>query len=161
MLVCSMTASKALLYEACQVLLYAAPRYQAKAMLDAQELAAMLRTDLKASGMTNAEFARKVGESRQSVGSWLKTGRVRKGKLPRIAVVLGVPFLKFFGVESEVNQLTMSDLCAAYELSIDEINVALSVASRGKHGEKPAVKAKPKKGGVIPRGQKLTRLTKG
>jgi phage repressor protein C with HTH and peptisase S24 domain len=53
------------------------------------ELAIRLKKALQAAHMTGAELARALDETPQSVHSWLKTGRINKQKLAKVAKATG------------------------------------------------------------------------
>lgn len=54
-------------------------------MLSGKELGNRIKKALQDAGKTQAELAEHCGVSAQAVNSWLKTGRVSKGRLDRIA----------------------------------------------------------------------------
>lgn len=61
------------------------------------DLAERLRRALKATGMTQVEFAGKCGASKQAVHGWLKTGRIDKQRLLTFAEVAGTTIYALLG----------------------------------------------------------------
>lgn len=70
--------------------------YQAMLSTSA-DLAARLQVAFERTKMSQAEFARACGASRQGVRSWLTTGRIAKGKLVTFSQVTGVSIEELLG----------------------------------------------------------------
>lgn len=66
-------------------------------MLENDELAAAIRVAIDGSGRTQKEIADEFGVTEQAVSGWLRTGKVDKRKLPRLAILTGKP-LSHFGM---------------------------------------------------------------
>jgi len=66
-------------------------------MLENDELAAAIRIAIDGSGRTQKEIAEEFGVTEQAVSGWLRTGKMDKRKLPRLAVLTGKP-LSHFGM---------------------------------------------------------------
>lgn len=70
-------------------------------MLDNESMREALRIAIQNSGLTKAYIAEQVGRddpkglTEQAVTGWLKTGRIDKRRLPKLAAVLGVPLSTF------------------------------------------------------------------
>ena len=70
-----------------------------QAMLSTSELLAQkLAQALKEKGLTQSELAALCGESKQTVYSWKKTGRIDKKHLQKFVEIFGHPLQWWFGV---------------------------------------------------------------
>ncbi|WP_258012030.1 LexA family transcriptional regulator [Stenotrophomonas maltophilia] len=68
-----------------------------QAMLDNSAMAAAIRTAIEESDLTQKGIADAFGVTEQAVSGWLRTGKVDKRKLPRLAQLTGKP-LSHFGM---------------------------------------------------------------
>ncbi|MBA0360987.1 LexA family transcriptional regulator [Stenotrophomonas riyadhensis] len=66
-------------------------------MLDNSAMAAAIRTAIEESDLTQKGIADAFGVTEQAVSGWLRTGKVDKRKLPRLAQLTGKP-LSHFGM---------------------------------------------------------------
>lgn len=64
-------------------------------MLDNESMRAVIRAAIERSGHTHAHIAEQVGVTEQAITGWLKTGRIDKRRLPRLAQVTGTPLQAF------------------------------------------------------------------
>jgi Predicted transcriptional regulator len=71
-------------------------------MLDAQSMAAAIRTAIEESGRTQKEIAAAFGITEQAVSGWLRTGKLNKNRLPLLAELTGKP-LSHFGMHEPEN----------------------------------------------------------
>ena len=69
-------------------------------MLENYEMAAAIRVAIEDSGRTQKEIAEAFGVTEQAVSGWLRTGKVDKRKLPRLAMLTSKP-LSHFGMGAE------------------------------------------------------------
>lgn len=71
-----------------------------KAMLStSQRMAEKLKEALAAKGLSQTAFAALCGASKQTVQSWVKTGRVDKKHLPKFVEILGYPLTWWLDAE--------------------------------------------------------------
>jgi phage repressor protein C with HTH and peptisase S24 domain len=68
-----------------------------QAMLDNSAMAAAIRSAIEESDLTQKGIADAFGVTEQAVSGWLRTGKVDKRKLPRLAQLTGKP-LSHFGM---------------------------------------------------------------
>lgn len=99
------------------------------------ELAIRLKKALKASKKTAADIARELGESPQTVHSWLKTGRIKKTKLLGFARATSsdVPYL----ISGDPNVSTAAESKAKYpsdESSRDVPIIGFAIATPDEDG---------------------------
>lgn len=117
-------------------------------MLDADEIARRLREAMGQANVTAAALARTMRESPQAVYSWRKTGRIAKGKLPKLARAIGKPVTYFLEEEpmttAASGKITIAELSAKFGLTIDEVFAAVAAASQSKQDRETDG---PKKGG--------------
>lgn len=66
-----------------------------QAMLDNESMREAIRTAIERSGHTKAYIAERVGVTEQAITGWLKTGRIDKRRLPKLAQVTGTPLQVF------------------------------------------------------------------
>ncbi|WP_242890156.1 LexA family transcriptional regulator [Stenotrophomonas maltophilia] len=74
-----------------------------QAMLENHEMAVAIRSAIEGSGRTQKEIADAFGVTEQAVSGWLRTGKVDKRKLPKLASLTSRPLSHFgMGDGSEV-----------------------------------------------------------
>lgn len=64
-------------------------------MLDNDDMRSAIKAAIEASGHTHAYIADQVGVTEQAITGWLKTGRIDKRRLPKLAQVTGTPLQTF------------------------------------------------------------------
>lgn len=64
-------------------------------MLDNDTMRAAIKSAIEKSGHTHAYIANAVGVTEQAITGWLKTGRIDKRRLPKLAQVTGTPLATF------------------------------------------------------------------
>jgi len=72
-----------------------------QAMLDNSAMAAAIRSAIEESNLTQKGIADSFGVTEQAVSGWLRTGKVDKRKLPKLAQLTGKP-LSHFGMGEAV-----------------------------------------------------------
>jgi len=68
-------------------------------MLDDNDMAAAIRDAINTSGRTQREIAEAFGVTVQAVSGWLRTGKMDKRKLPKLAHITGKPLAHFGMIE--------------------------------------------------------------
>ena len=74
-------------------------------MLENHQMAAAIRSAIEESGRTQKEIADAFGVTEQAVSGWLRTGKVDKRKLPKLANLTGKP-LSHFGMGDEAQPVS-------------------------------------------------------
>jgi len=97
-------------------------------MLDNSAMAAAIRAAIEDSGLTQKGIADAFEVTEQAVSGWLRTGKVDKRKLPKLAQLTGKP-LSHFGMGSETVAV------AALATSSDYVRVQHLDAEAGMGGE--------------------------
>ncbi|WP_414554768.1 S24 family peptidase [Stenotrophomonas forensis] len=91
-------------------------------MLDNSAMAAAIRTAIEESKLTQKGVADAFGVTEQAVSGWLRTGKVDKRKLPRLALLTGKPLSHFGmgGVDETVSaSATPSDYVRVQQLDAE------------------------------------------
>jgi phage repressor protein C with HTH and peptisase S24 domain len=91
-------------------------------MLENDEMAAAIRVAVEGSGRTQKEIADAFGVTEQAVSGWLRTGKVDKRKLPRLALLTGKP-LSHFGMGIEADSIS-SPATAGNYVRVEQLEAA-------------------------------------
>ncbi|WP_303748389.1 S24 family peptidase [Stenotrophomonas pigmentata] len=91
-------------------------------MLENDEMAAAIRVAVEGSGRTQKEIADAFGVTEQAVSGWLRTGKVDKRKLPRLALLTGKP-LSHFGMGIEGGSIS-SPATAGNYVRVEQLEAA-------------------------------------
>lgn len=75
-------------------------------------LSSKLRLAIKESGLEKKDIADKLGVTKQSITGWESTGRISKGNLAKLALLLQIPHDLFIDESAEIGEIT-SALSAA------------------------------------------------
>lgn len=82
-----------------------------QAMLDNKTMAKVVREAIEHSGHTQESIATSFGVTEQAVSGWVRTGKIDKRKLPRLAQLTGVPLDTFMpGATGPVHVDTRDDV---------------------------------------------------
>lgn len=82
-------------------------------MLENHEMAAAIRSAIEGSGRTQKEIADAFGVTEQAVSGWLRTGKVDKRKLPKLAALTNLT-LSHFGMGDGSDAVSMPATTGSY-----------------------------------------------
>jgi len=93
-------------------------------MLDNHDMATAVRSAIEGSGKTQKEIADAFGVTEQAVSGWLRTGKIDKRKIPRLAELTKRP-LSHFGMDVPSEASTVSAVAEIESAKRDSVRVQL------------------------------------
>lgn len=106
-------------------------------MLDNSAMAAAIRAAIEDSKLTQKGIADAFGVTEQAVSGWLRTGKVDKRKLPKLAALTGKP-LSHFGMGTDNDTVSSPETAPDY-VRVQQLDAEASMGDGGINDDYPEV----------------------
>lgn len=106
-------------------------------MLDNSAMAAAIRSAIEESTLTQKGIADAFGVTEQAVSGWLRTGKVDKRKLPRLAQLTGKP-LSHFGMGG-IDELVSASATASNYVRVQQLDAEAGMGGETINDDYPEV----------------------